>query len=123
MRTIELRVTEEGKTPFGFTVATNTMDDIKLMNKIRKSLAIQVDADVKPDFYEPYYGWCDVWGCKNEGCSGGNAWRDTGYWTVCSKHADDCRAGKPQPKMKQKSIKRENSRDKKTGCLPSKNSV
>jgi len=46
MRTIELRVTEEGKTPFGFTVATNTMDDIKLMNKIRKSLAIQVDADV-----------------------------------------------------------------------------
>ena len=30
---------------------------------------------------EPYFGWCDVERCENEGCSGGMAWRDTGYWT------------------------------------------
>jgi hypothetical protein len=68
---------------------------------------------------EPYFGWCDVEGCEKEGCSGGNAWRETGYWTVCTKHADDCRKGQPQPKMKQKAIERENSRDKTTGYLPS----
>jgi len=67
---------------------------------------------------EPYFGWCNVEGCEKEGCSGGNAWRGTGYWTVCDKHADDFRAGKPQPKMKQSAIDKENSRDKKTGQLP-----
>lgn len=68
--------------------------------------------------YEPYFGWCDVDGCDGEGCSGGAAWEETGYWTVCSKHSNDWRGGKPQPKMKQKAINRENSRDKETGCLP-----
>lgn len=58
----------------------------------------------------PYFGWCNVDGCEREGCSGGNAWRETGYWTVCHKHADEYRAGKPQPKMKQKYIDREKSR-------------
>ena len=32
-----------------------------------------------PEKYEPYCGWCDVGRCKNEGCSGGVAWRETGY--------------------------------------------
>ncbi len=50
--------------------------------------------------YEPYFGWCDVLGCENEGCSGGNAWSDSGYWAVCTGHAQDYRDGKPQPKMK-----------------------
>jgi hypothetical protein len=77
-------------------------------------------SDEKPQKYEPYFGWCDVSRCKNEGCSGGNAWNDTGYWTVCTKHAASCRAGDPQPKMKQSAIKREKSRDKITGYLPSK---
>ena len=67
---------------------------------------------------EPYFGWCDVKGCDNEGANGGNCWNDTGYWTVCSKHASDYRSGKPQPKMKQSAIDRENSRNKITGCLP-----
>lgn len=66
---------------------------------------------------EPYFGWCDVKGCKNEGCSGGCAWQDTGFWITCSKHFDDYKKGKPQPKMKQRAIKRENSRDKTTGYL------
>ena len=70
------------------------------------------------EHYEPYFGWCDVDGCPEEGCSGGNAWRDTGYWTVCMKHAQDFRDHKPQPKMKQEAIDKENSRDKKTGYLP-----
>ena len=77
---------------------------------------------IKPDEnsitrFEPYFGWCDVDGCKNEGCSGGSAWRDTGYWTVCYKHADEHRKGLEQPKMKQSSVERENKRDKKTGYL------
>jgi len=68
--------------------------------------------------YEPYFGWCDVDGCKNEGAAGGSYWRETGYWTLCHKHCQDARDGKPQPKMKTKAIKREKSRDKVTGFLP-----
>ncbi len=70
--------------------------------------------------YEPYFGWCDVDGCENEGCSGGIGWRETGYWTLCYEHMDDFRAGKEQPKMKSDSILKENTRDKKTGYLPYK---
>lgn len=69
--------------------------------------------------YEPYFGWCDVHGCKNEGASGGSYWRETGYWTLCYKHCDVARKGEAQPKMKAKAIKREKSRDKVTGYLPS----
>src|SRR3990172_6165415 len=71
----------------------------------------------KPEKYVPYFGWCDVSRCKNEGCSGGVAWKETGYWTVCTKHAASCRNGDVQPKMKQSAIKREKSRDKVTGYL------
>lgn len=67
--------------------------------------------------YEPYFGWCDVDGCKEEGAAGGCYWSDTGYWTTCHKHSQDARDGKPQPKMKMRAIKREASRDKKTGYL------
>lgn len=66
---------------------------------------------------EPYFGWCDVEGCDQEGESGGMCWRDTGYWTVCGKHADEYRAGKPQPPMKQAAIDREGTRDA-NGWLP-----
>jgi len=67
--------------------------------------------------YEPYFGWCDIDGCKNEGCCGGIGWRKTGYWTLCTDHSRMAREGKKQPKMKQSAIKREKSRDKKTGYL------
>ena len=63
-----------------------------------------------PGDYEPYFGWCDIDGCENEGCSGGIAWSDTGYWTVCSEHSQIHREGKKQPKMKQKAIDREKTR-------------
>lgn len=66
---------------------------------------------------EPYFGWCDVDGCENEGASGGNSWRETGYWTTCYKHSAESREGKPQPKMKQPAIDREASRDA-NGYLP-----
>jgi len=69
--------------------------------------------------YDPYFGWCDVEGCNNEASSGGTCWRSSGYWWVCSNHADDFRDGKAQPKMKQKAIDKENSRDKEAGYLPS----
>ena len=68
---------------------------------------------------EPYFGWCDVDGCDKEGCSGGNAWRKSGYWKVCYKHSADFRSGLPQPKMKQSAIDREASRDE-NGYLPAK---
>jgi hypothetical protein len=65
----------------------------------------------------PYFGWCDVEGCNNEGSCGGLGWRDTGYWTLCFNHSQDYRDKKPQPKMKDESIKRESSRDE-NGRLP-----
>ena len=66
---------------------------------------------------EPYFGWCDVDGCEEEGYCGGSVWRKTGYWTVCLPHFNDYTKGRPQPDMKQAAIKRENTRDKKTGYL------
>jgi len=75
--------------------------------------------DQYPKGEKPYFDWCDVYGCNSEGCSGGNAWRDTGYWTVCSKHSQSYRNGDKQPRMKILAIDRENSRDKITGFLPS----
>ena len=70
------------------------------------------------DTYHWYFHKCDVDECDEISCNGGGYWRDTGYWSVCSKHAQDYRDNKPQPKMKQSAIDRENSRDKKTGYLP-----
>lgn len=67
--------------------------------------------------YVPYFGWCDVDGCENEGSSGGMAWADTGYWTVCSKHFKMHKEGKEQPKMKQKAIDKEKTR-RPDGTLP-----
>ncbi len=76
---------------------------------------------IEDKIYEPYFGWCDVEGCENEGCSGGNAWNETGFWTVCYKHSAMYRNGAPQPLMKQSAIDRENSRDKITGFLVNTN--
>lgn|SRR3990167_3593679 len=75
---------------------------LELFSLERKPVSDQED--------EPYFGWCDVDGCDNEGCSGGMAWRESGYWTVCSKHAQMHREGKDQPKMKQKAIDKEKTR-------------
>lgn len=66
---------------------------------------------------EPYFGWCDVKGCKQEGCCGGTCWRETGYWVCCYKHSQLHRVGGKQPEMKRQAILREKKRDKKTGCL------
>lgn len=68
----------------------------------------------------PYWGVCDVKGCHFENCNGGICWRETGYWNVCSIHADLWRKGKPQPEMKVAAIKKEKSRNKITGWLPIK---
>jgi hypothetical protein len=54
----------------------------------------------KPTEYIPYFGWCDVDKCENEGCCGGTGWRETGYWTLCTNHSRMAREGKKQPKMK-----------------------
>ena len=86
------------------------------MSQLKQERAETVKAKLKKT--EPYFGWCDVEGCKNEGASGGYYWRETGYWTICSKHGDMARAKEPQPKMKRTAIHREKTRDKKTGFLP-----
>jgi hypothetical protein len=72
---------------------------------------------VNDEPYVPYFGWCDVNGCKNEGCCGVTGWSKTGYWTLCRKHSQMARGGKKQPKMKQSAIERESRRDKNTGYL------
>lgn len=83
-----------------------------------KVIAAQPDVNGElPSDYEPYFGWCDVDGCEREGCSGGMAWRDTGYWTVCDKHSQMYREGEEQPKMKQTAIDKEKTR-RPDGTLP-----
>lgn len=72
---------------------------------------------MKDDRY-PYWGVCDVDGCDNECCNGGGCWRETGYWSVCMKHSQMFRDGKPQPKMKEGAVAREATRDPVTGYLP-----
>lgn len=83
----------------GFTALQSEMDDI-----------IQI---VDEDFIRETPAECDVEGCKRVPSSGGGHWRETGYWEICYEHGNDARAGKPQPKMKQAAIDRENSRDEK----------
>jgi len=60
---------------------------------------------------------CDVKGCANWVTAGGDAWRETGHWSVCREHSQSSRAGEPQPKMKQRAIDEEASRDER-GYLP-----
>lgn len=62
---------------------------------------------------------CDVLWCEENAVSGGNAWRETGYWSVCSDHATYARQGWPQPIMKQSATDRENTRLP-DGTLPTK---
>jgi hypothetical protein len=53
---------------------------------------------------------CDVQGCKDVVTTGGAAWRDTGYWSLCSKHHSDYLRGKPQPVMNAEAVEREKKR-------------
>ena len=100
-----------------YIITPKELDEL-IKEELKKQLTLtDVGIALADEEYEPYFGWCDVDGCKNEGCSGGSAWRDTGYWTVCYKHSDEHRKGLEQPKMKQSSVERENKRDKKTGYL------
>ena len=92
---------------------TKELIRLQFIHRIKQLTLTDVGIALADEEYEPYFGWCDVDGCKNEGCSGGSAWRDTGYWTVCYKHSDEHRKGLEQPKMKQSSVERENKRDKK----------
>jgi len=85
--------------------------------KDSEKLAVAMMAEYADHLFEdenkdPYSYWpqCDVQGCKGVSSSGGSHWRDTGYWSICSKHGDECRKRKPQPKMKDAAIKREKSR-------------
>jgi len=65
----------------------------------------------------PFWGICDVKKCMNEVCSQGVCWNGTGYWCVCPIHSRMFRAGKRQPEMKVRAIRREKSR-KEDGTLP-----
>ena len=107
-------------TPIGVLKMLKSKIDKAGLNKCNYAIEtsdIEAINKALADDYEPYFGWCDVDGCENEGCSGGIAWRDTGYWTVCSKHSAEHRNGLEQPKMKQAAVYKESNRDKKTGYL------
>lgn len=91
----------------------------EIVEELTSELEQQRDEEKQIE-YEPYFGWCDVEGCKNEGSGGGIGWRETGYWTLCMDHNRMARESKKQPEMKQSAIDRENSRDKLTGYLKSK---
>ncbi len=60
---------------------------------------------------------CDVAGCFEGIACGGSYWRETGYWSLCSKHAEMAREDKPQPQMKERALERESHRNKETGFL------
>jgi hypothetical protein len=93
---------------------------MELINKFKQDSVRNniVKEAIEKQVFEPYFGWCDVDGCNNEGCAGGACWEKTGYWTVCSKHSALYRDGGEQPKMKIAAIRRESKRDKTTGYLP-----
>ena len=62
---------------------------------------------------------CDVKNCPEWVTNQGMGWRNTGYWCLCSGHHEQSRSGKPKSQMKQRAMKRENSRNE-NGCLPVK---
>ncbi len=113
--TIEIKYpSKEGAAYFVSFLSTWTWDEIDNVlfdAVVQKSTSnYQCPKTDSDEEYEPYFGWCNVEGCENEGANGGCCWRETGYWTVCCKHASEYRAGKPQPKMQQKYIDKEATR-------------
>ena len=60
---------------------------------------------------------CDVKSCAEWVVAQGGMWAESGYWCLCRHHSQASREGKSQPKMKQRAINREASRDE-NGCLP-----
>jgi hypothetical protein len=92
------------------------IEELKAENERLKNLVEEINEREN----NPYWYWpqCDVDECKGVSCNGGGCWRETGYWSVCTKHSTEFREGKPQPKMKQSAIDRESRRDK-YGYLPS----
>jgi len=69
-----------------------------------------------PHFYKDTDGvTCDVKDCFKRGVTGGINWSETGYWLLCNEHSSSKRK---QPKMKQRAVDRENSRDENTRELP-----
>ncbi len=59
-----------------------------------------------------YTPTCDVEGCDGIVVSGGGAWEETGYWSLCDVHHFRGFRGKEQPKMKETAVKREAERKK-----------
>ena len=115
-----LMKSKKGKLQYPFKAAYFAREiERHLGEELYKLLSEQQETDLKDEKYEPYFGWCDVSGCKNEAGCGGTAWPETEYWRACYKHSASHRNGDPQPKMKLSAIKREKSRDKITRCLPS----
>lgn len=82
---------------------------ITMLNSEMVDLMDKAD-DVSDNLKELYTLYCDVEGCEIPATSGGNCWRETGYWSICSIHSQEHREGKPQPQMKQKAIEKEASR-------------
>lgn len=82
---------------------------ITMLNSEMSELIFKVH-EVDDNLTEIFTNYCDVQGCGIPAASGGNCWRETGYWSICSIHSQEHREGKPQPQMKQEAIEREASR-------------
>lgn len=72
----------------------------------------------KREDHTDYWYWpqCDVQGCEGVSACNGMYWRP-GYWCLCSQHSDAARAGGEKPKMKRRSVTRENRRNNETGIV------
>ncbi|HRH46750.1 MAG TPA: hypothetical protein PKY82_34210 [Pyrinomonadaceae bacterium] len=87
-----------------------TLFDVELEISTLTKIAL-ISAEIQSELAELSRDVCDVEGCELEPVSGGNAWRETGYWSVCSNHSRLSRQGEGQPQMKSEAIEREQSRD------------
>ena len=78
--------------------------------------AFEVLGWTDPKYFEDMEDICDVEGCMEWVVSQGTGWAETGYWCLCREHSQSSRID-PQPKMKQRAMDREASRDER-GYLP-----
>lgn len=86
------------KDEFGVSV------DVSQMNNILNVVDV-----VNGNIDKLYRVKCDVVGCDNDPSCGGMYYRESGYWTLCMKHADDARKGLPAM-FKPEAIQREQNR-------------
>lgn len=98
-------------------LCVNGLDrDHPILQEVYKVVADEIlgliDNSIRYGNPDEFMGYCEVKGCNEEAVSGGNCWRETGWWAICDKHSKIWRAKEIQPKMNQSAINRESKRGK-----------